>query len=163
MFSILIKIIYWLILILPWLSLFLAKKTAIKRYMPVTILTALLTTIIFVTGYAYDWWTLHNDIILPFGYIVNIPFNYGFYIIATFWIFYFTSHHFWIYISTQLVVNAFWAFWGLRWIGGKLLGIETLKIKSWKFFTVEVVVFLVLYAYHRWQEKIFISPHNVAE
>lgn len=131
--------------------------------MPVTILTALLTSIIFVMGYVYDWWTLHNDILLPFGYIINVPFNYGGYIIATFWIFYFTSHNFWIYILTQLVVNAFWAFIGLRWIVDKLLGIATFQIKGWQFLLTEIVVIFILYGYHHWQRKIFILPENTNE
>lgn len=131
--------------------------------MPVTILTALITTMLFVIAYTYGWWTLHKDILLPLGYIVNISFTYGSYIIATFWIFYLTSHNFWLYILTQLIVNGFWAFIGLRWIVDRWLGVATFEIKNWQFFLLEIVAVLILYVYHHWQKKIFFPLKDANE
>lgn len=157
-----VQVLLWAVLIVPWLSLFLMQKSAIKRYIPVTILTALLTTILFEIAYTYDWWALHKDI-LPWGSITNTAFTYGGYAVATMWIFYLTSHNFWIYIVTELVVNAFWAFIGLHWIVDKFLGVATFSIKSWQWFLIEIVVVLLLFAYHRWQEKIFIPAEKVGK
>ncbi|MEI3607350.1 hypothetical protein SPD48_16845 [Pseudogracilibacillus sp. SE30717A] len=157
-----IKVLLWMVLILPWLSLFFMKKSDIKRYMPVTILTALLTTILFEIAYTYGWWTLHIDI-MPWGYITNTSFTYGGYAIATLWIFYFTSHNFWLFMLTELIVNAFWAFIGLHWIIDKFMGVATFQIKNWQWFLIEIVVVLILYAYHHWQRKIFVPSGDTNE
>ncbi len=154
-----IKVLLWMILILPWLTLIFIKKSTIKRFMPVTILTALITTILFEIAYTYKWWILHIDI-LPWGYITNTAFTYGGYAIATLWIFYLTSHKFWIFIITELVVNAFWAFIGLHWIIDKALGIASFNIRPWQWFLIEIAVVLILYAYHQWQKKIFIPSED---
>jgi hypothetical protein len=56
------KIILFVTFLLPWLSLFFASKETIKTYMPVTIFTSLLMTIIFQIAYTYEWWVIYQYI-----------------------------------------------------------------------------------------------------
>lgn len=152
------QILLWLGFILPWFSLVLLKKEDIKRYMPVTILTSLIMTIIFEIAYTYDWWIIHQTI-MPWGYITNVVFNYGIFAVGTLWIFYLTSHHFLIYMLTNFVINVLFAFIGIRWIV-EGLGIATFNLESWQWFGIAILVSLIIYGYHRWQEKVFVSPEH---
>ncbi len=70
------KIILWILLIAPWLTLFFMKKEGIKRYIPVTIFTVLLVTIIYEIAYTYRWWELEVNIV-PWGHITNVSYAYG--------------------------------------------------------------------------------------
>ncbi len=150
----LIKIILWGILILPWISLVWIEKEAIKRYMPVTIFTSLLVTIWFEFGYAYRWWTILERI-MPWGFITDVSFVYGPFAVGTIWIFYLTYQKFWIYVLTNIGIDAFFSFLGLTWfVEG--MGIATINIDRWIIFIIYISFSFVIYGYQAWQEKIFI-------
>jgi hypothetical protein len=152
----LIKLMLWATLILPWISLLLMKKEAIKRYMPVTIFISLIMTIIFEIAYTYDWWTIH-EYTLPWGYITDVSFLYGLFAVGTLWIFYLTFHKFWAYVLTNLGLDAFFSFLGLTWFVENM-GIATIHIDRWIIFVLYFFLSFVIYGYQKWQEKIFISP-----
>ncbi|MGG4549890.1 hypothetical protein ABER02_19270 [Rossellomorea marisflavi] len=150
-----IKIILFIAFLLPWISLFFAKGSTIRKFMPVTIFTCLLMTIIFQIAYTYDWWVIH-EYIVPWGYMIDVSFAYGVFAIGTFWIFRFTHHYFFLYIVTNLVMDAFMCFLALPLLDK--LGIASYKnITSWEYFLVIFALSFVVYFFHKWQEKIF-SP-----
>ncbi|GAA0448503.1 hypothetical protein GCM10008983_28180 [Lentibacillus halophilus] len=151
------QVLLWIVLILCWLSLFFIKKTAIKRYMPVTIFTALIITIIFEVAYTYGWWTIHKYI-TPWGYITHPTIAYGYFPVATLWVFYLTSHKFWIYFLTNVVINVLWVLFGFDLIV-KYPGVATMKnLGYWQWFFITITISLIVYGYHRWQEGAFRTP-----
>jgi hypothetical protein len=139
-------------LILPWLSLFFLKKESIKRYMPVTIFTALLVTITFEIAYVYKWWVIKEEIV-PWGNITNVSFAYGMFFIGTMWIFYFTYRKFWVYLFTNLVVDGLYVFFFAKLIEGKIRVL--VNIDKPTLFFVMILQALIIYGYQVWQEGIF--------
>lgn len=147
-------------LVIPWLSLFFMKKDSIKRYMPVTILTSLIMTIIFQIAYTYDWWTIHTYIV-PWGYMIDVSFAYGIFLIGTLWIFYFTAQNFWLYIATNLAMDAIFAFVVLKFLLPWAHVATYVNIRAWQYWLVMFGVSLVIYGYHHWQMGIFRPSDNV--
>lgn len=142
-------------LIVPWFTLFFTGPEERKRYMPVTIFTSLLMTIIFQIAYTYEWWILHEQIV-PWGYMIDVSFVYGIFAIGTFWIFRFTSHNFLLFIIVNIIMDAFMAFIALPFLN--VLGIATYEnISPWQYFLVIFAVSFIIYMYHKWQQKIFRS------
>lgn len=149
------EIFMYAALILPWFTLFFSNPEERKKYMPVTIFTSLLMTIIFQIAYTYEWWILHKQIV-PWGYMIDVSFVYGIFAVGTFWIFRFTSHKFSIFILLNLIMDAFMAFIALPLLS--VLRIATYKnIDPWQYFLVIFALSFIIYIYHKWQQKIFIT------
>ncbi|MFD2761625.1 hypothetical protein ACFSUO_11745 [Lentibacillus juripiscarius] len=149
------KIIMFAILILPWFTWFFTSPETRKKYMPVTIFTSLLMTIIFQIAYTYKWWIIHEQIV-PWGYMIDVSFVYGIFSVGTFWIFRLTSHKFILYTAVNLIMDAFMAFVTLPLLG--VLGIATYENMSpWQYFLVMFGLSFVIYGYHKWQQKIYKS------
>ncbi|MDR7003077.1 hypothetical protein [Neobacillus niacini] len=145
------KLILWLLLIVPWLTLFFMKKEGIKRYMPVTIFTALLVTIVYEIGYTYKLWQI-KEAIVPWGYITNVSFAYGAFFITTIWVFYFTFRNFWLYLATNIVIDAFGAWVILKFVEARKLTHFT--ISSFNLLLIFVTIALIAYVFEIWYEKV---------
>ncbi|GGJ77858.1 hypothetical protein [Virgibacillus salexigens] len=149
------KIILFAALVLPWFTLPLTSSQKRKKYMPVTIFTSLLMTIIFQIAYTYKWWIIHEQIV-PWGYMIDVSFAYGIFAVGTFWIFRFTSHKFLLYIVVNLMLDAFMAYITLPLLG--ILGVATYKnISPWQYFLVMFGLSFIIYIYHKWQQKKYIT------
>jgi hypothetical protein len=106
------KVILFIAFLFPRLSLFFISSKTIKRFMPVTIFTCLLMTIIFEIAYTYKWWVIHQYIV-PWGYMIDVSFGYGIFTVGTFWIFRLASHKFVLYtrlISSWMPLCVTWLF-----------------------------------------------------
>ncbi|UUZ90070.1 hypothetical protein LJK87_29235 [Paenibacillus sp. P25] len=105
------KALMWAMLVIPWLSLFILKPASIRRFMPVSILGALIVTIVFEMAHAFKWWTIFGKaMIVPWGYITNTAYVYGFFLIGTLWIFKLTYHKFWLFFVTNAVIDGLFQF-----------------------------------------------------
>ncbi|MGP4039267.1 hypothetical protein ACTWP4_05060 [Gracilibacillus sp. D59] len=147
------EIILWLMIIIPWISLFFINKHSLKRFMPVAIFASLLVTIVFEMGYVFEWWIVHENIV-PWGYITSFPLTYGVFLVGTIWIFHFTfSKSFLIYLLSNVAIDAFHAFVALRLL--IFLGIYELKsMGQFGIFIIMIVLAVIIYIYQRWQDKI---------
>ncbi|MCR2807420.1 hypothetical protein [Paenibacillus soyae] len=144
-----IQILQWLFLFLPWLTLFAARRGAVRRYMPTVVFTSLLITIVSVMGYEFNWWRIHEQIV-PWGDIVDISFVYGLLPVGTFWIFYFTADRFLLYMLVNIAVDAVFSFAIIPLMDR--FGITTLeRMAAWQTFVLDMIIMLLLYAYYRWQ------------
>ncbi len=148
------KIILWSSFLGPWLTLFFMKKDAIKRYMPVTVFTALMATITSEMAYTYSWWK-YTDVIVPWGYITNPSFVYGLFSVLTIWIFYLTSRKFWLYLSVNILFNAFQWFFLIRWTFVAWGIVEQGNLSPFQCFLLGTVQSVIIYGYHKWQDGIF--------
>ncbi|NEW07000.1 hypothetical protein GK047_13395 [Paenibacillus sp. SYP-B3998] len=129
------------------------KKTMIKRYMPVTILAALLVTILDEIGYSLHWFEITVSII-PWGYITNISFVYGIFAVGTMWIFRFTFGKFWFYFLTNLLIDAILIFPLGRWFE-RINFYKPVYLEKWQLLLITTAMALILYVYQLWQESIF--------
>lgn len=144
-----IKTLQWLFLLLPWLSLFAARREAVRRYMPTVVLTSLLVTVVSVMGYKYNWWRIHEQIV-PWGDIVDISFVYGLLPVGTFWIFYFTADRFLLYMVVNIAVDAAFSFAIVPLMDR--FGITSLEqMAAWQTFVLDMIIALLIYAYYKWQ------------
>jgi len=143
------QIFSWSTFVLPWLTLFLMKKEDIKRYMPVALFAALLTTIIHDVGIDLGFWTVRGR---AFPLYEMLPYFYGLIPVLTLWIFKFTNGRFRLYFITNLVLDIGFAFYFL----GSLLparGIYALVgITRTQVVFINVVHITLLYIYQKWQE-----------
>ncbi|MEW9674246.1 hypothetical protein [Ammoniphilus sp. 3BR4] len=153
------KLILWLMLIIPWLSLFFINKHSLKRFMPVGILAALLITLILEIGYVYNWWTILEGI-LPWEHFITYPLTYGPFLVGTIWIFHFTfDKSFWVYILTNAVIDALYAFAILNVL--VYFGVYRLdRIGNFGIFMLIFPFAFVIYAYQKWQEGVLIKPND---
>lgn len=140
-------------LLLPWFTLFFATSDSRKKYMPVTIFTSLLMTIIFQIAYTYKWWVIHEQIV-PWGYMIDVGFAYGVFAVGTFWIFKLTSHKFILFVIVNLIMDALMAYLVLPLLG-KLEIAEYKNISPTHYLVVIFTLSFIIYGYHKWQEKIF--------
>lgn len=144
----------WAMLILPWITLFWMKKDAIRRYFPVAIFTSLIMTIYQEVSYTQKFWIL-NYKIEPFPQTVTFtPFVYGLDIPITMWIFYFTFRRFWIYVTTNVILDAIFAFVMDRFF--QAVGVyKLLHTTQFDRFVFMVALSILIYIYQIWQEKGF--------
>ncbi|MBM7701961.1 hypothetical protein [Metabacillus iocasae] len=152
------KVALFITFFLPWLTLFFASKTTIKRYMPVTIFTCLLMTIVFQIAYHYKWWIIHTYII-PWGYMIDISFAYGIFAVGTFWIFRLTSHRFLLYTIVNILMDTFMCFIALPLLLGSLKIAEYKNITPLQYFFVLYGISIIIYFYHKWQDSLYIQTH----
>jgi len=143
--------IQWILLLLPWATLLLARKEARKRYMPVVLLSVLFMTVVSVIGYTLRWWSIDRYILHPFGKIVDPSFVYGIFSIGTFWIFYFSSRKLWVYMAVNIGINALFSF-AIVPLMDRMGIITMLKLPLWGGFAIDIGISLILYGYFKWQD-----------
>lgn len=146
------KIMLWSFLILPWPTLLFLGKESIKRYMPVAVFVSLLVTILFEAAHALKWWVMIDQIV-PWGYITNVSFVYGIFLVGTIWIFHFTFRNFWIYLVTNVIIDGLFAFVLNNFFEGRIY--RLVNFNELQVFLLMIGLALTIYVYHRWQEQIF--------
>jgi hypothetical protein len=146
------QLLLWTGLIAPWLTLFFMPKEAIKRYMSVTVFVSLLVTILCEAAYHYKWWEI-TEYITPWGYITNASFVYGTFFVGTIWIFHLTYRSFWLYLATNLAIDALFAFGLSPFIEGRFF--RYISFNSFLSFLVMAVLAVLIFGYQKWQEGIF--------
>lgn len=156
----LIKILSWALLLIPWLSAIFIPKSVIKRYMPVALFACVLVFIWNELGYTYDWWRFSYRIFPQI--ITDVSFVFGTFLIGTIWIFYLTFRRFWLYLILNMVMDAILAFpvrWGVEYVGL----VKLVNYTSWNTFFTSVGLALIIYLYQLWQEGALIErwhPYN---
>ncbi|HZG86152.1 hypothetical protein [Paenibacillus sp.] len=146
------KIMLWAFLIAPWPTLFFLSKETVKRYMPVAIFVSLLVTILFEAAHALKWWVM-IDRIVPWGYITNVSFVYGVFLVGTIWIFHLTYRNFWLYMATNVVIDGVFAFVLHHFFEGRIY--KLVNFNEFQVFLLMVGLALTIFLYQKWQEGIF--------
>ena len=150
------KIILWLMLVLPWISLFFMNRHSLKRFMPVALLSSVLITVVLEMGYVYNWWTIVGKI-TPWEEFTSIPLMNGAFLVGTIWIFHFTyDKSFWVYILTNAIIDALYAFFILN----VLIYFDVYRLERMDNLGIFMLIFplaFILFAYQKWQDGIFIN------
>lgn len=148
------KIVLWVILVGPWLTLFFLNKEQVKRFMPVGILASFLMLLYNLVAYNEKHWII-NVHILPWLKPSFEPFVLGGFLVTTIWVFHFTYQRFWIYLITNIVLDFMFAVFPLPNLLQNKLGIYQFNITLWARFFIFVILSIVIYGYQKWQEEIF--------
>jgi len=154
------KIILWVILIGPWLTLFFLKKEDVKRFMPAGIFASLLMILYNIYAKNQNHWVL-NDLLFPWLKPLFTSGVLGAFPIITLWIFYFTYGKFWVYLLTNIILDFMFAIFPLDYVFQNILGIyKLINITSWERFILFVLESVIIYGYYKWQESIFKPKHH---
>jgi len=142
MLTILIRIVC----LLSWTTVFFMPKLALKRFLPVTILSALFTVTIVLIGNVYNFWgekgnlrkKMWNHLLLVLG-----PFSIG-----NIWIFHLTYRKFGLYCITNLLNNLIYSF-GLITLVEKANYVQYVKFTKIHHLIVTMIESFILYGYQR--------------
>ncbi|MCA0753528.1 hypothetical protein KP806_00575 [Paenibacillus sp. N4] len=146
------KIMLWAFLLLPWPTLLFLGKKSVKRYMPVAVFVSLLVTILFEVAHSLKWWVLIDQIV-PWGYITNVSFVYGIFLVGTIWIFHYTYRNFWLYLLVNAVIDGLFMFVLSNFFEGRIYNL--VNFNQFQVFLLMVGLSLVIYGYQKWQEEVF--------
>lgn len=154
------KITLWIVLIVPWFSLFFLDKEHIKRFMPVGILASFLMVLYNLIAFNLNHWVINVNI-LPWLKPAFASGVLGGFLIITIWIFNFTYGRFWVYLATNIVLDFMFAVFPLHFVFQNVLGIyQLVQISPWGRFIIFVTLSVIIYGYHMWQEGIFKPSTN---
>jgi hypothetical protein len=137
--------------ILSWLTVLLMPKKSFKRFIPVTILSALITGTVIAIGSNYGFWNVKgagskrkmwNLLFLVLGY-----FSLG-----CIWIFHLAFGKFRLYLLANLINNLVYAF-GVVPILEKLNYIQYVKFTRIHHVVVTMIYSLILYKYQLFFDK----------
>ena len=140
----------WLLLIVPWLTLLFMKKDDVKRFMPVGLLTALSSAIIGEIGSTLQFWRI-GETVFPFSHTAT--FSYGAVPVAAMWVFKFTYERFWLYVATNAILDAGFAYMIFPWLVS--VGILSFVRSSFIVYAINWGHQMILYGYQMWQDDIF--------
>ncbi|WP_280771749.1 hypothetical protein [Salipaludibacillus daqingensis] len=149
------QIILWLLLILPWASLFFLKMDTVRRYMPVALFMTVIHTLSYQAAYHYGWWNEANSSLFGWDKVVPVPWVYGPYLVIVIWIFHFTFGKFWMYLIVNILLDG-----GFMYIVYPVLQRVGLVSSDSTMSTIVIVAMmigfaLIIYLYQLWQEKEF--------
>lgn len=146
------QVLLWSSIVIPWLTLFFLKREAIKRYMPVALFGALVTTITGELGLALNWWSI-DDTIFPFYHI--IPYTYGAFPVGIIWIFTFTYKRFWLFMLTNAALDFVLTFPMQSFTTQRGIA-ELVNMNNTQTFLIAIINAVVLYGYQIWQEEVLV-------
>ena len=142
----------WGSVILPWFTLLLIKKDDVKRYMPVALFGALVTTIIGEIALALNWWKV-KEAIFPFYHMA--PYIYGAFPVGIIWIFKFTHERFWLFMFVNAVFDIILAFPIINYTIQRGI-IEIINTNNFKLFLIFLLNAVALYGYQNWQDDVLV-------
>ncbi|NMH69650.1 hypothetical protein HF072_12750 [Bacillus sp. RO3] len=155
-----VKIILWLILIIPWLSLLLLNKKDVKRFMPVGILASFIMVLYNLVAYHHQHWEINVSIIPS----LNPAFASGVlgaFLVVTIWIFTFSFGHFWKYLLVNVIADFLFTVFPFHYIFQEVLGIyKLIDISTWERWGLFVTMSVVIYGYQLWQEEVLLAGYQ---
>lgn len=148
-----VKVVIWSLFIIPWISLFFLKGSAIRRYMPVALFATVLNTILAQMAWSYNWWNF-KETLFTWDKIAPLFTVYSVFLVGTIWIFYFTFRKFWIYFIVNLMIDLLYGI-GLTKMLNKLEIRETGSFSPLQNLLTMTILGVILYLYQLWQEGVF--------
>lgn len=150
------QLLSWIMMILPWFTLFFMPKDARKRFMPVAQFS-IITSILFVEmGQTLGWFIFGET-----AYPLKTPsYIFGLNSVITMWLFYFIYGRFWTYLAIDIALNfGFIYLFHVYFLGSRGLFQE---VGITPFFNVVCATIhgTLVYGYHAWQEGIFVRTET---
>nr|WP_040513517.1 hypothetical protein [Gracilibacillus halophilus] len=144
------QMLLWSSFILPWLLLIPLQRKQMKRFLPAALFGALLLTIVFQVAEQFRWWEIQENIII----LTSVtPFVYGIFLVGTIIILYFTYFNFWVYIITNLIIDAFLSF-GVNALYEYLGIYRLIHIDSFGIYALTILIAVLIYSFQRSMDKV---------
>ncbi|MDC3415816.1 hypothetical protein [Aquibacillus salsiterrae] len=133
-----------LIMLVPWLTVPLLKKEAIKRFLPATIFITLFVRLENYLADRFTWWfwykKLHPKV---WG---ELPMNLGPFFVSSLWILKWTYGKFWLYLIVNQIMHIFYAF-PIVELAKKKGFVSMVRIKRFQFMLIFLFKALLLYGF----------------
>jgi len=115
--------------------------------MPVSLFCMLTLAFIFEAGITLHWWAVKE----PFFPLVNLPiFLYVAYLIGTIWIFKYTYGRFWLFITTNIILDFILIFFLIDLFVQR--GVWEVYISYSQILFITTALATLIYGYQIWQE-----------
>lgn len=148
----------WGSIIAPWLTIFFLKKEDVKRYMPVALFGALITTVVAELALALNWWIV-KDAIFPLPHLA--PFTYGGFLVGIIWIFKYTYRRFLLFMLANTVINYVLSIHVMNWLQSRGI-LELVNTNGYRLLIMNIAIAAVLYGYQLWQEEVLVPAARTA-
>lgn len=133
-----------IMMILPWFTLPLLGRSAIKRFLPATIFISVVTKLMNLIAKKRRWWWFYTSIHPKIK--GDIPFIAGPYFLSALWSLKMTYGKFSLFMITNAIVHFLFAFPGMKLI--KRLGIASLvRINPFQFVLILLFRAVLLYSF----------------
>lgn len=154
------QIVSWFIFLAPWLLLLPLDSQRVKRFMPVSLFMAVLYTILFQMAEVWNWWDVHETNNIFFLTSIS-SFVYGFLIVVTLYMFYFTYPNLWLFLISNWIIDLIQALIISPFIFQRV-GLYSMKsMSNFGLFVMIAVTVPIVYLYQRWQEGAFEEKNEV--
>lgn len=153
------QIIFWLVIIVPWFSLFFMKRLEMKWYFPVALLTAITSLLIVHIGSQLDWWYI-KETVYPLGVSAEVL---GILPVLMMWIMKYTFKRFWLYLAVNITLNLAYSFLYFGYLATMAAIIEYVTITPWFVLIVTTAQGLLLYVFQLWMDGALIHPKKEVE
>ncbi|MEH7096635.1 hypothetical protein [Neobacillus vireti] len=154
----------YILLILPWISLFKFGKSSFIRYLPTIVFSDLMIALISELSRELKWWKVKNPIFPKLA--TDVSFVFGPFTILNLWIFKLTYKRFWLYLLTNLFADYLFAY-PLTTIAEKIGVYKMVRMSRKQLFFLSVVVAIINYLYQffmveplRKEKTVLKVPHN---
>lgn len=141
------QVVLWSMLILPWATLFFFDKNELRRFLPVALLSIIISSVAQQAGITLGLWTV-NQTIYPLNQ--TLSYIYGLAPVVTLWLFKYTYQRFSWYLGVDTLINLFFAYLFTPWLDSR--GIKDFTTSSLILFLIITAISLLLYLYQTWQE-----------
>jgi hypothetical protein len=142
------QVLLWASFVISWLSVIFLQKAELKRYMPVALFGALISTIVVEAGVTLNWWVT-KETVFPF---INMPiFIYGSFLVGIIWIFKYTYNRFWLFLAINAVIDLILTFPLNNLLVNRGI-LQMQNISNFQLFLVATGSAVLLYWYQLWQE-----------
>jgi hypothetical protein len=135
--------------ILAWLTVYFMPKKSVKKYIPVTIFTTLITVTVTFIGNQYDFWGVKGSSKKRMWNLLSIL---SYFSLGCLWIFHLTFGKFMLYIFVNLLNNLVYTI-GIIPLLEKLNFIKYVKFTRIHHFLVTMFYTLLIYGYQLCYEK----------
>lgn len=133
------------------------KKEDIKRFMPVGLLAALASVVIYEAGISFNWWVI-KEMAYP---LYLAQYLIGLHPVVAMWLLKFTYKKFWLFISVDFIVNLGFVYVFIGWL---IAGREIAYVNNnLLLLAIVTALGIALYGYQIWQEGIFYLPYREGE
>lgn len=138
------KWIMYVLLIMPWFSVFKLGMASFKRYLPTIVFSDLLIALISELSHSLKWWVVKNPIVPKLA--TDVSFVFGPFSILNFWIFKLTYKRFWLYLITNVFADYLFAY-PLTTLAEKLGIYKMVRMTRRQLFYLCIVVAVINYLY----------------
>lgn len=137
------KLLLLSMLIIPWLTIPLLGRNAIKKYVPAAIFICTFTKVIDIIGQRKKWWSAYKGI-PPLDSIDML--NFGPYFVASLWMLKMTYGKFLIYLISNTVLQSLFIFLGLKYLKRfKIISLE--KLTKFQYLAIDFIRAILLYGF----------------